>query len=68
MKQSQRKSAQYIYEKEKPVAVIVDIKKYEDLLEKAEQAEDLKALRLIRKKPMHFRTFDSFLKDSRMNV
>ena len=68
MKQSTKKSIQYIYEKEKPVAVIVEIKKYETLLEQAEQAEDLKALRTMRAKPMKFRSMDEFLKESHINV
>lgn len=34
----------------KPVAVILDIKKYEELLERAEDAADLRTLRAMRKK------------------
>lgn len=45
----------------KPTAVILPIKEYQALLERAEDAEDARWLRERRKRPMAFRTLDSFL-------
>lgn len=48
----------------KPTAVILGIDEYRELLERAEDAEDLKMLRAMRKRPLKFRKFEDFLKDS----
>jgi len=45
----------------KPTAVILPIKEYEALLERAEDADDARWLKERRKKPMTFRTLDEFL-------
>lgn len=45
----------------KPSAVILKIKDYEALLERAANAEDLKWRRERRKRPAHFRSFEEFL-------
>jgi len=45
----------------KPTAVILPIKEYEALLERAEDAEDARWLKERRKKPMTFRTLEAFL-------
>jgi PHD/YefM family antitoxin component YafN of YafNO toxin-antitoxin module len=47
----------------KPAAVILDIDEYRDLLERLEDAEDLKMLAAMRKKPLKFRTLEDFLKE-----
>ena len=47
----------------KPTAVILSIKEYQSLLERAADAEDARWLRERRKKPMTFQTLDSFLAD-----
>jgi len=47
----------------KPVAVILDIDVYEDLLEQVEGVEDLKYLQKVRQKPLEFRPLDDFLRD-----
>jgi hypothetical protein len=41
--------------------VILPIKEYEALLERAEDAEDARWLKERRKKPMTFRTLEAFL-------
>lgn len=46
----------------KPAAVILGIKEYEELLERAEDAVDLKTLRDMKKKPLRFRKLDDVLK------
>ncbi|MFN8626243.1 MAG: type II toxin-antitoxin system prevent-host-death family antitoxin [Candidatus Binatia bacterium] len=45
-----------------PAAVILDIEHYRELLERAEDAEDLKVLRAMRRRPVKFRRLDDFLK------
>jgi PHD/YefM family antitoxin component YafN of YafNO toxin-antitoxin module len=45
----------------KPTAVILPIKVYEALLERAEDVEDARWLKRRRKKPMVFRSLESFL-------
>lgn len=45
----------------KPTAVILPIKEYEALLERAEDADDARWLKERRKKPMTFRTLEQFL-------
>jgi len=45
----------------KPTAVILPIKEYEALLERAEDVEDARWLKRRRKKPMVFRSLETFL-------
>lgn len=47
----------------KPSAVIIDIKKYKEILEQLENIEDLRELEELRKKPLKFRKFEDFLKE-----
>jgi hypothetical protein len=47
----------------KPIAVILDINEYEELLEKIDDTEDLQMLRDMRKKALKFRKFEDFLED-----
>ena len=46
----------------KPVAVILDIDIYEQMLEKIESIEDLEYLEKIRQQPLEFRSLDDFLR------
>jgi prevent-host-death family protein len=48
----------------KPTAVILGIEEYRELLERAEDAEDLKTLKEMRKRPLKFRKFADFMKDT----
>ena len=45
----------------KPVAVIVPIKDYEELLERAEDAEDVSWLKRARKKKLNYRPLEEYL-------
>ena len=47
----------------KPVAVIVPIKDYEELLERAEDAEDVAWLKRARKKKPHYRSLENYLSE-----
>ena len=53
-----------IYRDGKPAAVILEIGEYEELLERIEDSDDLRALREMRKRPLKFRKLDEFLKDN----
>ena len=52
----------------KAVSVILPIKAYEELLEKAEDAEDTAWLKKARRKPMHFRPLREYLADRKARV
>jgi len=47
----------------KPVAVILDIDVYREMLEELEDIEDLKALEEMRSKPLKFRKLEDFLNE-----
>ena len=52
----------------KPVSVILPIKKYEELIERAEDAEDIAWLRKARKKPLRYRPLKEYLADRKARV
>lgn len=45
----------------KPVSVIIPIKDYQELLERAEDAEDAAWLKRARKKPLQYRPLEDYL-------
>ena len=47
----------------KPVAVIIPIKDYKELLERAEDAEDVAGLKQARRKKQHYRPLEDYLAD-----
>jgi PHD/YefM family antitoxin component YafN of YafNO toxin-antitoxin module len=51
----------------KPVSVILPIKEYQELLERAEDAEDVAWLKHARQKPLHYRPLEDYLADRRRN-
>lgn len=61
MKRS-RKSPEIALRDGKPTAVILDIDEYQEILERLEDREDLNTLKEMRKKPLHFRKFEDFLR------
>jgi len=50
-----------VYRDGKPAAVILDIAEYEELLERAEDLDDLRALRRMRERPLRFRSLSYVL-------
>jgi len=50
-----------VYRDGKPAAVILDIAEYEELLERAEDLEDLRALKRMRERPLRFRSLADIL-------
>jgi hypothetical protein len=63
-----RKNPEIILRDGKPSAVILDIKYYEELLERLEDIGDLRELQRIRGKRPKFRKFSDFLKDAKASV
>jgi PHD/YefM family antitoxin component YafN of YafNO toxin-antitoxin module len=59
-----RRDPEIVIRAGKPAAVILSIDEYRRLLEKAEDIEDLNMLKAMRKRPLKFRNFYDFLKDS----
>jgi hypothetical protein len=59
---TKRKAPEIVLRDGKPAAVILDIEHYRDLLERAEDAEDLRTLKAMRRRPLKFRRLDDFLK------
>ncbi len=47
----------------KPVSVILPIKEYEELLERAEDAEDIASLKRARRKKLHYRPLEEYLSE-----
>ncbi|MDQ6632975.1 MAG: type II toxin-antitoxin system Phd/YefM family antitoxin [Verrucomicrobiota bacterium] len=50
-----------ITRKGKPVSVILPINMYQELIERAEDAEDMAWLRQARQKPMRYRSLNEYL-------
>lgn len=59
---TKRKSPEIVIRDSKPVAVILDIGEYQEMLERLEDSEDLKMLQEMRAKPLRFKKLDEFLK------
>ncbi len=58
-----REQPELIYRDGEPVAVILDIRRYEEMLECLEDLEDLQMLRQMRERPLRFRTLAEFLEE-----
>jgi len=61
-KTEQRKT-DFIYRDGKPVAVILDINIYREMLERLEDMEDMKTLENMRKHTLEFREIDDVFKE-----
>ena len=60
---AKKKAPDIILREGKPVAVILDIDGYQELLEQLEDKHDLKLLEEMRKRPLKFRKLEDFLKE-----
>ncbi len=58
---TQPKEPEIILRNGKPVAVILDIEVYQEMLEQIEAKEDLEALSQMRQNPLEFCSLDDFL-------
>ena len=63
-----KRNPQFVVEDGQPTAVILDIKEYEELLERLEETDDLAVLREMRKKPLNFRPLEDFLRERKPSV
>ena len=61
MKAKSTRSPEIVIREGKPVAVILDIEEYKDMLERLEDVEDLKELKAMRRKPLKFKPLAKFL-------
>ncbi len=53
---------QFVFKGHKPTAVIIDIKQYEEILERLEDTQDLKELERLRKRNLKFVSLNEFRK------
>lgn len=56
-----RRKPQIVLRNGKPSAVILGIRQYEEILERLEDAEDLRWLRQVRRKPLQFRKLEEVI-------
>jgi len=64
---AKRKEPEIIFRGGKPAAVIIDIDEYQEMLERLEDAEDLKILAEMRQKPLKFKRLEDFLAEGAQN-
>lgn len=62
---TRKRQPQIVLRNGRPAAVILGLDEYEELLERAEDAADLKTLRAMRKKPLRFRKLEDVLDRAR---
>jgi len=67
-KKQKKKQPEIVLREGKPAAVILDIDEYREILERLEDAEDLKELEDMRKTPLKFRSLEEFLKEYTYSV
>lgn len=69
MKEKQEKRPHEVIVRDgEPVAVILDIDEYQEMLERLEDAKDLKTLEEMRKTPLQFRKVEEFLGEYDLGV
>ena len=52
----------------KPVSVILPIKRYQEMVERLEDTEDVAWLKKARKKPLHYRPLKEYLAERKARV
>lgn len=67
-KRGRRAPLQVIVKDGEPAAVILDIAEYRELLERAEDADDLRILEQMRKRPLKFKKLSEFLAERSAHV
>ena len=65
---TKRTSPGIVLREGKPVAVILDIDEYEEMLERLEDLEDLRLLEDMRGQPHKFKGLDDFLREYQPSV
>jgi len=64
---AKKKEPETILRDGKPAAVIPDIDDYQEMLERLEDAEDLRILAEMRQKPLKFKRLEDFLAELAQN-
>ncbi len=64
---AKKKEPEIIFRGGKPAAVIIDIDEYQEMLERLEDAEDLKILVEMRQKSFKFKKLEDFLAEAAQN-
>jgi len=62
------KEPEIVFRGGKPAVVILDIEAYQEMLERLEDAEDLKMLTELRKKHLKFKKLEDFLAEYKPGV
>ena len=65
---SRKSQPELVYRDGKPVAVILSIAAYEQMLEQLEDKADLEALQKMRQQPLKFRSLDAYLEERAQRV
>lgn len=65
---AKRRPPELVLRDGRPAAIILDINEYQELLERLEDAEDLKMLEEMRKKPLKFKKLEDFLREYQPDV
>jgi len=65
---AKRKPPEIVTRDGKPVAVILDIDEYQEMLERLEDMEDMRVLEEMRKKPLQFKKLNEFLEEYHPSV
>ena len=60
---ARRKSPEIVLRDGRPTAVILGIEEYQEMLERLEDAEDLRMLEEMRKTPLEFKRVEDFLNE-----
>ena len=63
-----RKNPELILRDGKPTAVIIDMDEYQEMLERLEDAEDLRVLDEMRRQPLKFKKLEDFLNEYTLSV
>jgi len=61
-RQTLEKTPELVVREGKPVAVILALDEYQEMLEKLEDIEDLRMLNEMRAKPLNFKSLNDFLR------
>ncbi|MFH0797207.1 MAG: type II toxin-antitoxin system Phd/YefM family antitoxin [Candidatus Omnitrophota bacterium] len=62
-RQTLEKTPELVVREGKPVAVILALDEYQEMLEKLEDIEDLRMLNELRAKPLNFKNLNDFLRE-----
>ena len=65
---TKKRSPEIVVRNGKPTAVILEIDAYQEMLERLEDADDLRDLAEMRKRPLKFKKLDDFLKEHKPGV